>query len=124
MGIINQIVLVGHCGFDSQMLSEFASSASGGIPVCSCKSMELLEEYRNEHSLLLINRVLEGQFDDLLGVELVKELAEAPCPPKIILISNYEEAQKLAEVNGALPGFGKSDLNKDKARKCIEAAIR
>ena len=123
MSKIKQIVLVGHCGFDSQMLSKFASSASGGIPICSCKSEAQLNEYKNEESLLLINRVLDGDFESTRGVELIKKLAEAPCPPKMILISNYEDAQQLAEANGAMPGFGKSDLHNDFACDCIEKAI-
>ena len=123
MSVIKEIVLVGHCGFDSQILRNFATEASNGLPTHNCISQEELDTFCREDCLLLINRELGGNFKESLGVDLARKLVDGPCPPRVILISNYSEAQQLAEANGAYPGFGKSELNTEHAHDCLKNAI-
>jgi hypothetical protein len=69
-----------------------------------------LGTYTRPDALLLINRVLDGRFDAGTGVDLIEQLAGRQPAPKLMLISNYPDAQARAVEAGALPGFGKSEL--------------
>jgi CheY-like chemotaxis protein len=65
---------------------------------------------RNIH-LVLVNRKLDRDYSD--GVEIIREikadpqLSATPC----MLITNYQEHQRLAEQAGAVLGFGKLELH-------------
>jgi hypothetical protein len=110
---IQRVVLVGHCGFDSGMLGEFAKRLVPGAEVLRINSQSSLDDAcaGAGDALLLVNRVLDGRFAvGGSGVALIQSLAEQPDPPAMMLVSNYEDAQSQAVAAGALPGFGKSQL--------------
>lgn len=110
MGHVDQVVLVGHCGFDSPRLAEAARRALG-VPVVSANDSRELDRLLAVDSLLLVNRQLDGGFDSSGGVDLIRELAGRPRPPVMMLISNYPESQAEAVKAGAVQGFGKSQLD-------------
>jgi DNA-binding response OmpR family regulator len=61
--------------------------------------------------LVLVNRVLDA--DGSSGLELIRQLLaskDMPAPP-VMLVSNYEDAQRDAVAAGAAPGFGKAQLD-------------
>jgi hypothetical protein len=60
--------------------------------------------------LLLVNRVLEPGFDTESGVELIPLLRKKYPAARLLLVSNYPDAQAQAVAAGALPGFGKKDI--------------
>ena len=69
-----------------------------------------IEQYLNTASLLLVNRVLEGDFDSDSGVDLIAEASARGEHAAMMLISDFPDAQESAIAAGALPGFGKSQL--------------
>jgi hypothetical protein len=44
-------------------------------------------------------------------LELIRQLREQHPGVPVMLISNYSDAQREAELAGAVPGFGKAELN-------------
>ncbi len=80
------------------------------VGLVSVNRAEELSTYTGPDNLLLINRVLDGRFDTDSGIELIRQLAQLPDPPAMMLVSNFPDAQAQAQEAGALPGFGKSEL--------------
>ena len=121
--MVKRMVLVGHCGADTAMLSHALSLAVKDVPVVSANDVRALEGYASTDSLLLINRVLDGRFGTGSGVELIAQIRARPEAPAMMLVSNYEDAQAKAVEAGALPGFGKADAyDPATAARLLEAA--
>lgn len=119
---VNVAVLVGHCGFDQRPLQRAVDEALPGVQVDAVNGIKRLSIYLRPDALLLVNRVLDGRFTTASGIELIAELARHNAPPRMILISNYPDAQARAKEAGALPGFGKSDLRTPDAVARLHAA--
>src|SRR5690606_9010462 len=71
--------------------------------------------------LLLVNRVLDGRFEDESGLKLVERLARAG--PAVMLGSNPAAPQAAAEQAGAAPGFGKRELYSDRMKQRLRDAL-
>ncbi|MEC9374467.1 MAG: hypothetical protein VYC34_11515 [Planctomycetota bacterium] len=118
------ILLVGHCGPDALTLTAAVKKAALSARTKRINDNASLEAELPEAALLLINRVLDGDFPAADGVSLIARLrAEHPGAPAAILISNYEDAQRRAEAAGALPGFGKSGALSRESSDRIRAAL-
>ncbi|MCG3181470.1 MAG: hypothetical protein BIFFINMI_03866 [Phycisphaerae bacterium] len=121
---IRRVVLVGHCGPDSYRLRYVVASALGSdVEVVTADDEKELEAVAGPESLLLINRRLDYGFETENGVELIHRLGTEASPPRMILVSNYPDAQEQAEAFGAWPGFGKAELGDDKAADAIKRAF-
>src|ERR1700730_7871740 len=106
-----KIVLVGHCGPDSSYLRITASRAEKGARVVSADDNQELERVLDEGvDLLLLNRVLGYGFEETEGVEVIRKLRSKYPELKMMVVSNYPDAQAEAVSAGALRGFGKRDL--------------
>lgn len=117
-----QIVLVGHCGPDAMMLRTAVSRYLPDATMTTVDDRKSLERHLGPGHLLLVNRVLDGDFGTGSGAELIRELAQREPPPVVMLISNYADAQKEAERAGAMPGFGKSGLYEEGAGEKLRGA--
>jgi PleD family two-component response regulator len=64
-----------------------------------------------DYDLVLVNRILDA--DGSEGLALIKRMKEDEATRElpVMLISDLEDAQALAEAAGAVPGFGKKALN-------------
>ena len=60
--------------------------------------------------LLLVNRELGWGFDQTQGVEVLRSLKARHPHMKMMLVSNFPDAQAAAQAAGALPGFGKREI--------------
>lgn len=122
---LKRIALVGHCSFDSASLTHAASRVPGVEDVLRINSDAELEKVADGSTLLLINRVLDGRFPVDHGVELIKRLKASAngSAPKMMLISNFEDAQAAAVEAGALPGFGKNATHTPDAAEKLAAAV-
>lgn len=118
---INTVVLVGHCGFDQGSLNRTISTVLPGVEVKSANDSADLSPYARPDALLLVNRVLDGRFDAGTGVDLIRQLADRQPAPKMMLISNYPDAQAQAVEAGALPGFGKSEMGSPETAEKLKA---
>lgn len=73
--------------------------------------------------LLLLNRQLDWGFKTDEGVELIRALRAEHPNLRMMLVSNYEDAQEAALQAGALPGFGKRDIGSPKVAEILRAAL-
>jgi hypothetical protein len=118
-----RILLVGHCGVDGPRLqTEIASFLSEAEVLRINSEAELKRECEDGAHLLLINRELLG-FTPRLGIDLVRELSQRYPGQKLILVSDYDDAQQEAQGAGALPGFGKADIGSPKFQDTIRRAV-
>ena len=118
--------LVGHCGPDSSFLRMAVSSALPGARVLMLDNdadVQHALEGEGGVDLLLFNRVLEFGFHDRMGIDLMRStLARYPDVP-VMMVSNYDDAQQLAEAEGAKPGFGKNEIGQPKVTDRLRAAV-
>ncbi|MCX5690538.1 MAG: hypothetical protein NTV94_12280 [Planctomycetota bacterium] len=119
-----RVALVGHCGPDSWMLKGAASRAFPGAAIAMINDGRGVMEQAASADLLLINRVLDGDFEDESGVELISRLAAMKGRnASLMLISNFSDAQHQATAAGALPGFGKANAGSPAAAKLMQSAV-
>ena len=74
-----------------------------------------------KYDLVLVNRVLDA--DGSSGVELIGALAKEADTPRLMLVSNYADAQAQAVANGAVMGFGKSNLHTPEIGQFLRQAL-
>lgn len=111
---IKKIILVGHCGFDAfslkQAAEHWSKELAEQVPVVTAEDDATLQQHISGESLLLVNRVLGGHFQDSEGVALIEKLNAGETKAPAMLVSNYDDAQEQAVRAGAMPGFGKAKL--------------
>lgn len=73
--------------------------------------------------LLLLNRTLDYGFAEEEGVALMRRLRRERPGLKMMLVSNYPEAQAAALAEGALAGFGKSELGSTRVVEVLRSAL-
>src|SRR3954467_14535177 len=116
--------VVGHCGPDSSFLRIAVARAGKDVQVLSADDgRELNRVLEQGVDLLLLNRQLDFGFDEDEGVALIRKLRPHYANVKMMLVSNYPDAQAAAVAEGALPGFGKRDLNSPKVAELIREAL-
>jgi hypothetical protein len=119
------VVLVGHCGPDVGMLRSAIRRIAPEATITTADSQSHVDQYRATPGILLINRMLDGDFEYSSGIDLIREFASHGSAPLMLLVSNYEDAQMEAERAGAMPGFGKSALYEEgTAAKIRDAIVR
>lgn len=119
-----RVALIGHCGPDSSFLRMAVSRAAKGAQVVAADDTAELDRLLNEGvDLLLFNRVLDYGFDESEGVAIIRKLRASHPNLKMMLISNYPEAQAEAVAAGALPGFGKREMSSPRVTELIRAAL-
>jgi hypothetical protein len=116
------IVLVGHCTPDAFAIRSALTTLIPGVQVSSVTDADAASAAARDASLLLVNRALDGEFPDATGVELIARLAPT-AKAKLMLISNYPDAQAAAVAAGAVQGFGKSSLYSASMKSSIAAAL-
>ena len=119
-----KVALVGHCGPDSSFLRMAVGRAARGIEVVAADDdRELAQLLKDGVDLLLLNRVLDYGFDETEGAAMVRKLRADYPRLKMMLVSNYPEAQAQAVAAGALPGFGKREIGSPRVADLIRDAL-
>jgi hypothetical protein len=119
-----KVVLVGHCGPDTSYLRMAVTSADRGIQVLAADDSDELDSLvRGGVDLVLFNRELGWGFDSAMGVDVIREYRTRQPNLKMMLVSNYPDAQAAAVAAGALPGFGKRELGKPHVSQLIRDAL-
>ena len=119
-----KVVLVGHCGPDSSYLRMTVGAVEKGTIVISADDENTLTSAIEQGAdLLLLNRLLDYGFEEETGVALMKRLKDRHPQLKMMLVSNYEDAQAEAVKAGALPGFGKRELGSSRVAGMIREAL-
>jgi CheY-like chemotaxis protein len=100
------------------------ASAQRGVQVLAADDeQEMHSAIEQGADLLLFNRVLEYDFVESNGVEVIRRLRKQHPQMKMMLVSNYPEAQAAAVAAGALPGFGKRELGTPRVAEMIRQAL-
>jgi two-component system chemotaxis response regulator CheY len=121
---MKKVALVGHCGPDSSYLRMTVRRADTNIDVLMVDDESDLKRAINDGvSLLLLNRELSYGFHDTFGVDLIKRLRPLHPDIKMMLVSNYPDAQSDAVKAGALPGFGKRELGSPRVAQLVRNAL-
>src|SRR4051812_30848523 len=117
--------MIGHCGPDAAYLRLALSNAAGrdAAVVSIDEETELQAALERGIDLLLLNRQLDYGFAEASGVDLITRLRAIHKDLKIILVSNYPDAQAAAVKAGALPGFGKRELNTPRVKELLRGAL-
>jgi hypothetical protein len=77
----------------------------------------------NDIALVLFNRELGYGFEPATGAEMIALLRQTNPNLKMMLVSNYPDAQQAAERAGALPGFGKRELGTPRVHQLLREAL-
>lgn len=121
---MTKIALVGHCGIDGPRIQSQIISILDGVEVAMANDPDALNEVVGQGvDLLLFNRELGFGFEDGEGVHVMTKVRQSHPDVKLMLISDYPDAQAAAEEIGALPGFGKADLGTPKVEKALRNAL-
>jgi DNA-binding NarL/FixJ family response regulator len=121
---MKMVVLVGHCGPDNSYLKMAVTSAEKVAQVYPADDeAELKHALEEGVDLVLFNRELGWGFEETTGVEIIRKLKATHPAVKMILVSNYPEAQAAAVAAGALPGFGKRDIGSPKVKQLLRDAL-
>jgi ActR/RegA family two-component response regulator len=119
-----RVALIGHCGPDSSYLKMAVSAAERGTQVIACDDdAELQELIKGGLHLLLFNRVLDFGFPEEEGVAVIRRLRAQYPNLKMMLVSNFADAQTAAVKAGALPGFGKKDIGSSRVAQVLRDAL-
>ncbi len=119
-----RIILIGHCGPDSSYLRMAARQADPKAVIVAADDEQTLQQALGVGGgLYLINRQLDYGMRESMGVELIRRLKKEYPQLKMMLISNYPEAQAEAIAAGALPGFGKREIGTPRVGELIRAAL-
>lgn len=118
------VLSIGQCRPDSAAIQHYLQSTFGAEVITAdtaAASLKLLQT-RN-FDLVLINRVLDA--DGSSGMDILKaiRLNEAWDTLPVMLVSNYPEWQQAAVAAGALPGFGKAELNRRETKEKLGAVL-
>jgi two-component system chemotaxis response regulator CheY len=120
-----RVLSVGQCAMDHGSISYLMSKHFGADVIGADSKDEALAAARKGNvALALVNRVLDR--DGSPGLDIIRALkgdAELKNLP-VMLVSNYEDAQREAESCGALRGFGKAALDQPQTIAAIGAVLQ
>ena len=119
-----KVLLVGHCGPDSSYLRSTIKKSLGDVDILAADDSEELSRALHSQAidLILFNRELGYGFDPDEGVEVIRIL-HGTTKTKMMLVSNYPDAQQAAVAAGALPGFGKRELGSTRVVELLRGAF-
>ena len=119
-----KVALVGHCGPDSSFLRIAVSRVGKDVQVVSADDGRELNRVLDQGvDLLLFNRQLDFGFDEDEGVAVIRKLRPHYPNVKMMLVSNYPEAQAAAVAAGGVPGFGKREIGTPRVTNVIREAL-
>ena len=121
-----RVLSVGQCRPDHSRIGRFLRDTFGAEAEGVDTADEALEALKaGAFGLVLVNRLLDLDHSD--GLDVIRAIKADPALASVptMLVSNYPEAQAEAGRLGALPGFGKADLEHvPRARRALGAVPR
>lgn len=112
------------------MLRSAITSLAPGASVKAINDSGSLDTEIGGAGLVLVNRVLDGSFGkdtgtDAGGLSLIAALAARDDhSARLMLVSNFSDAQRQAVARGALPGFGKKDVYSAVLRDALAGVLQ
>ena len=120
-----KVLFVGHCGPDSSYLRMVVRQADPQAQILMADERSELDAALTGHDLdlILFNRELGYGFDDQAGVDVIRALRATHPAVRTMLVSNYPDAQRAAELAGAVPGFGKREIGSPRVIDLLRSAL-
>lgn len=119
-----KVVLVGHCGADSSYLKLSVRQADPEAETVIAHNAEELKQHLDAGAdLVLFNRQLDYGFSSYEGVDVIREFRKSHPNAKLMMITNYPEAQAAAVAAGAVPGFGKRELGSQRVKDLLKQTL-
>lgn len=117
-----RVLSVGSCGVDSSRLARVVAAEIGARMDSAYTAEEALNRLADhDYALVLVNRVIDG--DGSLGVDFIADARRGNKKTPLMLVSDYADAQAAAIANGALQGFGKSELFSEETARLLKGAV-
>lgn len=118
-----RILDVGQCGVDGPAISRLLHEQLGAKVDSAPTADEARQKLADGHyHLVLVNRVFAA--DGSSGVDLIREFVDEAAPGRVMLVSDHTDAQEQAVAQGAIPGFGKSQLDNPQTLDLIADAAK
>jgi len=119
-----RILLVGHCGPDSNYLRMAVRAALAQAEIVSAGDNAAMDRAIQQGvDLILLNRELGYGFEPDTGVEMIRALKRSHPDWRMMLVSNYPDAQAAALDAGAMPGFGKREIGSPRVISLLRDAV-
>lgn len=105
-----RVLSVGQCYADHSSISRVLGQFGAEVIGADSASDALRRLREDRFTLVLVNRILDASGDS--GLDVVRQIKQDPefKDLPVMLISNYDDAQREAVAAGAEPGFGKASL--------------
>jgi DNA-binding response OmpR family regulator len=117
-----RVLSVGQCGFDQPRITALLSDKLGVSVDAVSSSRDALQAVEERtYALVLVNRILDSTGES--GHELIRDIKMKNGATKVMLVSNFKEAQDQAVTIGALSGFGKDRLQDPSTVASLKAAL-
>jgi two-component system, chemotaxis family, chemotaxis protein CheY len=119
-----RVLSVGQCGVDHGSISRYLEAAFDAQVADAATGDQALETLRSERfDLVLVNRI--GDLDGAPGVDFIRSVKtdHALASTPVMLVSNLADAQAEAIALGALPGFGKAEIQSPATRTRLADAL-
>ncbi|MCR9198462.1 MAG: hypothetical protein NXI04_07465 [Planctomycetaceae bacterium] len=119
------VLSVGQCRPDNAALSHFLKSNFDVEVLTSDLPDDTQATISGQQiDLVLINRKLDADYSD--GMEILKSMkaSEATAAIPVMLVSNFPEWQEKAVAEGAVYGFGKSELTSAETVDRVRSALK
>ncbi len=119
-----KILDVGQCDLDHGNISRMLqSSLHAEVDRAHDLSQALSAIRDHDYNLILVNRIFDA--DGQEGQALISKVKEASFGKevKIMLVSNFTDAQEAAVEHGAVRGFGKNAIGEQATIKIIQASL-
>ena len=112
-----RVLDIGNCAMDHGAIRALIEREfDAELVQCHDQQSALKQLKQTSVDLVLINRKLDRDGSD--GLAILKQLTSEHGPAlPVMLITNYEEYQQIAEDHGAVPGFGKAELTSATTRE-------
>lgn len=114
-----RILSVGQCGLDGPRIRRELEKTFDAQVSEADSVDEATGDLDGGFDLVLVNRILDATGEQ--GQRVVEAAAERGV--KVMLVSNYDDAQEKAIAAGAKPGFGKGKLGSEEATATIREAL-
>jgi two-component system, chemotaxis family, chemotaxis protein CheY len=119
-----RILLVGHCGPDGSYLRGAVKAALGDVQFLQAEDNAQMEKIvEGGVDLILFNRDLGYGFEPATGVDMIASLRQQHPALRMMLVSNYPDAQAAAVAAGALTGFGKRQIGTPRVTQVLRDAL-
>ncbi len=117
---MSKVLLVGHCGPDATYLRMAVKASGENVALSSVDDNAGLEAaLKVGVDLVLFNRELDYGFEPATGIEMIRVLKLRYPQVRMMLISNFPEAQAAALAAGAIPGFGKREIGSARVKQLL-----